>query len=59
MNQALQSKRIIITGGTSGIGRLDDVASLIVYLLSGANHFISGQTILVDGGISALMESPD
>ena len=40
-------------------GQPDDVASLIVYLLSGANRFISGQTILVDGGISALMESPD
>jgi NAD(P)-dependent dehydrogenase (short-subunit alcohol dehydrogenase family) len=40
-------------------GRPEEVASLIVYLLSGANRFISGQTILVDGAISALMESPD
>ena len=40
-------------------GRPEDIASLVVYLLSGANRFISGQTILVDGGISALMESPD
>ena len=40
-------------------GRAEDVASLIVYLLSGVNQFISGQTILVDGAISALMESPD
>ena len=39
-------------------GQADDVASLIVYLLSGMNKFISGQAILVDGGISALMEPP-
>jgi hypothetical protein len=32
--------------------------TLIVYLLSGANRFIRGQTILVDGDIRALMESP-
>jgi NAD(P)-dependent dehydrogenase (short-subunit alcohol dehydrogenase family) len=40
-------------------GRAEDVASLAVYLLSGVNRFISGQTILIDGAISALLESPD
>lgn len=40
------------------IGSPDDVASLVAYLLSGINLFLSGSTILVDGGISALMESP-
>lgn len=40
-------------------GTADDVASLIVYLLSGRNRFISGTTVLVDGGISALMETPE
>lgn len=34
-------------------GRPEDVASLVVYLLGGANTFISGTTITVDGGISA------
>ena len=34
-------------------GRPADVASLVVYLLSGANTFISGTTILVDGAVSA------
>ena len=34
-------------------GRSADVASLIVYLLSDANTFISGNTILVDGAVSA------
>lgn len=33
-------------------GRPSDVASLVLYLLSGANTFISGNTILVDGAIS-------
>ena len=40
-------------------GQPEDIASLITYLLSDANHFMNGNTILVDGGISALMESPD
>jgi NAD(P)-dependent dehydrogenase (short-subunit alcohol dehydrogenase family) len=44
-------------GGRSGDP--EDVASLIVFLLSGVSRFISGNTILVDGGISGLMESPD
>jgi NAD(P)-dependent dehydrogenase (short-subunit alcohol dehydrogenase family) len=35
------------------VGRPEDVASLVVYLLSGANLFLSGETILVDGGVSA------
>lgn len=39
-------------------GRPEDVASLVGYLLSGVNLFLSGTTILVDGGISALLESP-
>jgi NAD(P)-dependent dehydrogenase (short-subunit alcohol dehydrogenase family) len=40
-------------------GRPEDVASLAVYALSDANRFLSGNTILVDGGISALMETPE
>ena len=39
-------------------GRPEDVGSLIVFLLSRQSRFISGTTILVDGGISAQME-PD
>ena len=37
----------------------EDIASLVVFLLSKQNKFISGQSILVDGAISVLMESPD
>ena len=40
-------------------GKPEEIASLVVYLFSKVNRFISGQTILVDGGISALIESPD
>lgn len=39
-------------------GRSEDVASLVGYLLSGVNLFLSGTTVFVDGGISALLESP-
>jgi NAD(P)-dependent dehydrogenase (short-subunit alcohol dehydrogenase family) len=39
-------------------GRPEDIASLVGYLLSGVNHFLSGTTLFVDGGISSLLESP-
>lgn len=39
-------------------GQPEDIASLVCYLLSGTNHFLSGTTIAVDGGIGALLESP-
>ncbi|GCE50033.1 glucose 1-dehydrogenase [Thermosporothrix hazakensis] len=39
-------------------GTPEDVASLVTYLLSGVNQFLSGTTIHVDGGINAIMESP-
>lgn len=35
------------------VGRPEDVASLVVYLLSDANLFLTGATLLVDGGVSA------
>lgn len=35
-------------------GRTEDVASLVVYLFSGVNRFISGTTVFVDGGLGAL-----
>lgn len=40
-------------------GAPEDVGSLIVFLLSRQNRFISGTTILIDGGISAQMEPGD
>jgi NAD(P)-dependent dehydrogenase (short-subunit alcohol dehydrogenase family) len=35
-------------------GHPDDVASLIVYLLSGQNRFMSGTTVYVDGGLGVI-----
>ncbi len=35
------------------VGQPEDVASLVVYLLSDVNRFITGSAILVDGGVSA------
>lgn len=36
-------------------GASSDVSSFVVYLLSGANRFISGTTVLIDGGVSVQM----
>ena len=35
------------------LGRVEDVVGLVLFLLSDAAAFISGQTIVVDGGLSA------
>lgn len=35
-----------------------EIAATVVHVLSGENAFISGVPILIDGGISTLMESP-
>ena len=34
------------------LGTVDDVASLVAYLASGAAGFLTGQTILLDGGLT-------
>ncbi len=39
-------------------GQPEEVAALVVALLGQAGSFVSGTIILVDGGISALLESP-
>ena len=41
------------------VGRPEEVAALVVSLLGEAGRFVSGTTIFVDGGISALMQTPD
>lgn len=34
-------------------GTVDDISSVVIFLLSDAAQFVSGQTIVVDGGLSA------
>ena len=40
-------------------GRPDDIASFVVYFLSSEQQFMSGNAVLIDGGISALVEVPN
>tara|TARA_Y100001970_G_scaffold129887_1_gene160147 strand:- start:25193 stop:25882 length:690 start_codon:yes stop_codon:yes gene_type:complete len=37
------------------IGKSDDIANLVMFLCSNKSSFISGQSITVDGGLSAIM----
>lgn len=38
--------------------RPEEIAATIVHILSGENAFITGSTLLIDGGLSALYETP-
>ncbi|TVP80881.1 MAG: SDR family oxidoreductase [Puniceicoccaceae bacterium] len=54
--QALEiSKRMHPLGS---IGQADDVASLAAWLHSDAAKFVTGQTYVIDGGISAIVPKP-
>ncbi len=39
-------------------GTVDEVAATVAHLLSGENAFMSGNELLIDGGISTLLETP-
>jgi enoyl-[acyl-carrier protein] reductase III len=50
------SARIVAATPVRRLGTADDVASLVAYLVSPAAGFLTGQTILLDGGLT--MVSP-
>lgn len=39
-------------------GKVDEVAATVAHLLSGENAFMSGNEMLIDGGITTLLETP-
>lgn len=47
-----QKARIIRQTPLSRLGMVDDVSSVVKFLLSGDSSFITGQTIVVDGGLT-------
>ncbi len=55
----LEGKRALVTGGTTGlglagrIGQASDVAAAAVFYASDEAGFITGTTLLVDGGMTA------
>jgi NAD(P)-dependent dehydrogenase (short-subunit alcohol dehydrogenase family) len=46
--------RIIAATPVRRLGTVDDVASLVAYLVSEAAGFLTGQTILLDGGLTVV-----
>ena len=46
-----KKKKVLPPGST---GKAEDIASLVAYLCQPAAHWINGQNIIIDGGLSAL-----
>ncbi len=46
----LDGKKAVVTGGTKGLGKAEDIAGAAVYLASAASDFVHGATLTVDGG---------
>ena len=52
-NKAKKLNQIIRRTPLSRPGKIEDVVGLVEFLLKKESGFISGQTILVDGGLSS------
>jgi len=55
-NPTAEQKRTEALHSTKSIGHVDDVGALCAYLASPFAQFITGNTILIDGGRSAIMQ---
>jgi NAD(P)-dependent dehydrogenase (short-subunit alcohol dehydrogenase family) len=50
MDLELNGKVAIATGGSRGIDRAEEIGTAIAFLASGACDFLTGSTLVVDGG---------
>ena len=50
MKQYIPKKNIIINTPLKRLGTAEDIANTVIYLLSEKSSFITGQTLIVDGG---------